>query len=126
MQQNSDTTFRLYDYGRSRELHLDRAVAVASGEPYGTEHRSRVQSSTSTLVDCEHFRLDRVVGIVPVEIAQAYNGWLLALPLAGEISVCTNRGGEAIRVDAGKCMLVQAIEQIDLTAAKVTLLVQPN
>ncbi|MBE6970000.1 MAG: mannose-6-phosphate isomerase [Ruminococcaceae bacterium] len=28
-QQNSDTTFRLYDYGRGRELHLKRGCAVA-------------------------------------------------------------------------------------------------
>ena len=28
-QQYSDTTFRLYDYGRGRELHLDRGCAVA-------------------------------------------------------------------------------------------------
>lgn len=29
IQQNLDLTFRLYDYGRPRELHLDEAVAVA-------------------------------------------------------------------------------------------------
>jgi len=30
IQQNSDITYRLYDYGRPRELHLDKAVDVAS------------------------------------------------------------------------------------------------
>lgn len=29
IQQNSDITYRLYDYGRPRELHLDKGVAVA-------------------------------------------------------------------------------------------------
>ena len=29
IQQNSDITYRLYDYGRPRELHLDQAVPVA-------------------------------------------------------------------------------------------------
>ena len=29
IQQRSDTTFRLFDYGRKRELHVERAVAVA-------------------------------------------------------------------------------------------------
>ena len=33
-QQNADVTYRLYDYGRPRELHLDHAVAVARREPY--------------------------------------------------------------------------------------------
>ena len=29
IQQNSDITYRLYDYGRPRELHLDRALEAA-------------------------------------------------------------------------------------------------
>ncbi len=29
IQQNSDVTYRLYDYGRPRELHLDKAAAIA-------------------------------------------------------------------------------------------------
>jgi mannose-6-phosphate isomerase len=33
-QQNSDVTYRLYDYGRPRELHLDEGVSVARAEPY--------------------------------------------------------------------------------------------
>ena len=33
-QQNSDVTYRLYDYGRPRELHLDDGVAVARPEPF--------------------------------------------------------------------------------------------
>lgn len=34
VQQNVDLTYRLYDYGRPRELHLDKAVAVADPCPY--------------------------------------------------------------------------------------------
>jgi mannose-6-phosphate isomerase len=30
IQQNSDVTYRLYDYGRPRELHLDKALQVTS------------------------------------------------------------------------------------------------
>ena len=33
-QQNSDVTYRLYDYGRPRELHLEDGIAVACTEPY--------------------------------------------------------------------------------------------
>lgn len=45
-QQNSDVTYRLYDYGRPRELHLEEGVAVASGAPYPAElaqHASRTE-----------------------------------------------------------------------------------
>lgn len=35
IQQNCDITYRLYDYGRPRELHLDDAVAVSRAAPFG-------------------------------------------------------------------------------------------
>jgi mannose-6-phosphate isomerase len=34
IQQNVDVTYRLYDYGRPRELHLEEAIAVADPVPY--------------------------------------------------------------------------------------------
>ncbi len=34
IQQHSDVTYRLYDYGRPRELHLDRSVDVSILGPY--------------------------------------------------------------------------------------------
>jgi mannose-6-phosphate isomerase len=34
VQQNVDVTYRLYDYGRPRELHLDDGVAVSVATPY--------------------------------------------------------------------------------------------
>ena len=33
IQQNSDVTYRLYDYGRPRELHIDKAMEVSRLEP---------------------------------------------------------------------------------------------
>lgn len=34
IQQNVDITYRLYDYGRPRELHLDEAIDVADARPF--------------------------------------------------------------------------------------------
>jgi mannose-6-phosphate isomerase len=34
IQQNSDVTYRLYDYGRGREVHVDKALDAALLEPY--------------------------------------------------------------------------------------------
>ncbi|MGC7532480.1 hypothetical protein ACPWML_26035, partial [Pandoraea pneumonica] len=34
IQQNVDVTYRLYDYGSNRELHLDEAVEAARPAPY--------------------------------------------------------------------------------------------
>src|SRR5205085_7475033 len=35
IQQRSDTTFRLFDHGRQREIHVDNAVAAANAGPTG-------------------------------------------------------------------------------------------
>jgi mannose-6-phosphate isomerase len=39
IQQNVDVTYRLYDYGRPRELHLDAAVAAADLQPFDHDRR---------------------------------------------------------------------------------------
>ena len=39
VQQNNDVTYRLYDYGRPRELHLDQGVSVSVAEPYALPDR---------------------------------------------------------------------------------------
>lgn len=58
VQQNSDVTYRLYDYGRPRELHLDDAVAVAQASPYPLAlHRYISGKRTEQLVDGPYFRL---------------------------------------------------------------------
>ena len=35
IQQRSDATFRLFDHGRGRELHIENAIAVANAGPAG-------------------------------------------------------------------------------------------
>ena len=45
IQQHSDATFRLFDYGRQRELHEDNAVAASDAGP------AQAQSSPRRLTD---------------------------------------------------------------------------
>ena len=62
VQQFSDVTYRLYDYGRPRPLHLDDAVAVSILQPSPT----RIQPTGPLLVECPYFRTEllRVTGSV--------------------------------------------------------------
>ncbi len=56
IQQNSDITYRLYDYGRPRELHLDKAIAVAHPEPHpGPSAPVDLGDGRQRLVCSEHF-----------------------------------------------------------------------
>ena len=120
VQQNSDTTFRLYDYGRPRELHLERALAVAQGAPYPAEHSSSVAERGQALIDGAHFRLDRIEGAPDAAARAAYPGALLALPLSGKV-----RADNGETASAGECLYAASLEALDFTAAQVTLLTRP-
>lgn len=120
VQQNSDITYRLFDYGRPRELHLEQGVAVASGAPHAPElRRHMAQSGSITLVAGPYFRLDRVEGPPAPAVAAQYSGKLLVIPLAGAVSV----DGEAVA--PGQCALAAAIAAVDLAVDAQALLAAP-
>lgn len=83
VQQNSDTTYRLYDYGRPRELHLDDAIAVARAEPYPAAlRRTLPERGAAVLVDGPVFHLTWL-GSTGQRRLPAGRG--LVVPLHGEI-----------------------------------------
>jgi mannose-6-phosphate isomerase len=55
IQQNSDITYRLYDYGRQRELHLEKGISVSDvrsrPEPVGDRIESPYFSTQITKID---------------------------------------------------------------------------
>ncbi len=57
IQENSDVTYRLYDYGRGRELHLDDGISVSSGDRF----EARVTPKGDVVVGCKHFHVSKVV-----------------------------------------------------------------
>ncbi len=60
VQQASDATFRLDDYGRGRELHLGPGMAVARTATAAGKVRAQAEGDTSSLLlGTEHFRLWR-------------------------------------------------------------------
>ncbi len=70
VQQNSDLTYRLYDFGRlgaegrPRELHIDRAVEVARLAPHAGLQRPEPFPlkgfQAEALAACEYFRVERL------------------------------------------------------------------
>jgi mannose-6-phosphate isomerase len=83
VQQYADITYRLYDYGRDRELHLYDGVAVSSATPYA-DARSGQASLGTQLVDGPYFQLWHVrdMGDVP---AFPHSGNMWITPLSGHI-----------------------------------------
>ena len=56
IQQQSDITYRLYDYGRGRELHLDKGIEVSQRGPAGkTPQPVRLDGVRTLLASCKYF-----------------------------------------------------------------------
>ncbi len=61
IQQRSDVTFRLFDHGRQRELHIERAVAVADAGPVNLPvAASQLSDSRTLLLSNAHFVFEKV------------------------------------------------------------------
>ena len=59
IQQQSDITYRLYDYGRPRELHLERGLQVShTGTHPGRSARVSLGNGAQLLAECEYFRTE--------------------------------------------------------------------
>jgi mannose-6-phosphate isomerase len=60
VQQNSDATYRIHDWGRGREVHLAKTRdAMIDGPPPTPSNPTLAADAWTSLVDCDVFRLDR-------------------------------------------------------------------
>jgi mannose-6-phosphate isomerase len=100
-QQTSDITYRLYDYGRPRELHLERGLAVVKPETNAGKVKPRVMDGFVRLIEEKYFVVDRfdiAGGSVPV----AMDGAGCLVGLTGVVIVETDdddielRPGQAV------------------------------
>ena len=119
IQQNSDITYRLYDYGRPRELHLDEAIAVAKGAPHDPALRRHVPAGDVPLVEGPWFRVDQVDGLPSGEQARKYHGCLLVIPRTGTACV------EDEPVLPGQCALAHSIDEVVFDPQGSCLIAQP-
>lgn len=120
VQQNSETTYRLYDYGRPRELHLDDGIAVADARPYAP-HPSpgRVGGDREVLVDGPKFVLERFAGGPrTIALPDGVTAWLI--PVAGKGQA------DGIGFRAGECLALTGAAQIAADADADLLLAYPG
>ena len=110
IQQNSDTTFRLYDFGRGRELHVDDAIAVADAGPIDSDatHRS-IDGVRDILVENPNFILERIDLAPHSRWSISATRETLLFALAGTVAVGLVRikKGQAAFVSAGDCACIE-------------------
>lgn len=124
IQQNVDLTYRLYDYGRPRELHLDEAISAADPTPYvAATIPYQLEAGRQIMADGAAFVVERWSGgyarliackstepvwAVPVHGASSLNGMPVqpgsAWMIEGEAVVQTADPGELLIAYSGKAV----------------------
>jgi mannose-6-phosphate isomerase len=97
IQQAVDLTYRLYDYGRPRELHLAEAADVVDPRPHHHELDTRVDGVSKLLVDGPHFGVAWCVGEPPELPRQMRDVQLL--PIDQPVGIV--KPGECALIDEG-------------------------
>lgn len=120
VQQNIDLTYRLYDYGRPRELHLEDGIAVSVAEPFPAAQIQDVDAGESKLLlDTEHFVLVQITGDDRQPLARA-TGWMTVIPVTGHAEF------DNIILASGGCALVSAGTDIKLSPGAQCLVAWPK
>lgn len=108
LQQNSDVTYRLYDYGRPRELHLEDGVAVSQkhASPQGLL-RHVEPGEDLVLVDNSHFTVAHSHRDCFVDRQR----WIV--PLDGHVRC----GPDSAAV--GECLLLDSGDELDSISGRI-------
>ena len=109
VQQSSDITYRLYDWGRPREVHIQKGLDVIKNPPTSALTPEHPFSGTAV---CPYFRLEKRTFSVPGTLSfshfdtpAAKTGWCSVFILAGS-GVLTILEQEPLHVSTEDCIMV--------------------
>jgi mannose-6-phosphate isomerase len=101
-QQTSDVTYRLYDYGRPRELHLEAGLRAMKTQTRAGRVAPRVMDGFVRLIEEQYFSVDRfdlAAGSTTVPMESV--GCLVGLNGSGTIEGVECKAGQAMIVPSG-------------------------
>ena len=133
IQQNSNTTYRIYDWGRMgndgkpRELHIDQAINVINWD----DNVNQLLVEPELLVDtdsfqcwdvlkCEYFRLEKLIFSTPLEVPMDGTTFHALFVVEGEAKI--SWGDEILTAPTGTSILVPAaLSAYTLTGKAIVL-----
>lgn len=104
-QQNCDLTYRMFDYGRPRELHIDKSIEATRLKTRAGKVPPRILEDRTILIDVEYFRVERI-GIdrsrssttLPGE-GESTSGLAYLFAIAGSARI-TIQGSDSVEIPA--------------------------
>ena len=102
IQQRSDATFRMFDYGRKRELHMENALTAAVVAPSKVQSAPvRLTDARTLLIENSHFILERIT-LAPMTnwtLRAERETWLLVLDGHARVGSMNALVGEAVYME---------------------------
>lgn len=115
IQQKSDLTYRVYDYGRRdaktgqpRELHVEKSLDVSTFEPApgGKLAPLALGPGRDLLVACPYFALERLDQAGPTQWATEPGSFEILTPIAGAATISWDAG--SLRLARGESLVLPA------------------
>ncbi len=106
VQQNSNTTYRVYDYdrrgadGKPRELHIEKAIAVSDMFPAPELKKA----DSNILASCKYFTVEKVTGNSEITLSTDCFRSLVILEGNGTVTV----NGNSVNVTKGDSIFIPA------------------
>jgi mannose-6-phosphate isomerase len=104
-QQTSDATFRLYDYGRGRELHLEQGLRALKTRTAAGKVKPRAMGGFTRLIEQKYFVVDRYDVAAGDEVIVPVEGAGCLVGLSGAAVVIGGEEGE-VELLPGRAVVV--------------------
>ena len=108
VQQTCDVTYRLYDYGRPRELHLEAGLAVVKTETDAGLVTPQMMDGYTRLIESKYFVVDRydltATGVATLQNPSA--GCVVGLAGTGSVGGVEVKPGQAVILPEGTSRVV--------------------
>ncbi|WP_229668753.1 type I phosphomannose isomerase catalytic subunit [Edaphobacter acidisoli] len=103
-QQTSDVTYRLYDYGRPRELHLEKGLAVMKTKTAAGKVAPKQINGFTRLIEQKYFAVDRfeVAAGVSTTVKMEGPGCLVSLSGTGTVKTA----GSSVELVPGRAVVI--------------------
>ena len=104
-QQTCDVTYRMYDYGRPRDLHLQQGLDVMQTGTRAGKVTPVERADSMRLIEEQYFTVDRydLAPETPAELPGWSAGCLVAIDGSGTVA---SEGGEDVAVAVGQAVLL--------------------
>lgn len=111
-QQNSDTTYRLYDYGRPRELHVDKGLQVVREQTHAGKAAPQAVDGHQLLVASPSFIVEKFEASKPLEViseAPRLSAQIVVAIEGGGVIECV--GAQPVNFNKGEAVVIPASTQ---------------